>query len=69
MASTSSRCGREGPSRSVVAWRGFLIETLLCLVLIAMIVVIAVHAPANPLAGVSVVALVAAITRILWRAR
>ncbi|HKH79089.1 MAG TPA: hypothetical protein VJ996_03660 [Solirubrobacteraceae bacterium] len=62
------RGSREGPSRSIVAWRRFLIETLLCLVLIALIVVIGARATGDPFAGICVIALIAAVTRILWRA-
>jgi hypothetical protein len=54
----------EGPSDRAVAWR-FLIETLVCLVLVAMIVTSGLQARHNPLAGPAILALVAAIVGIL----
>lgn len=37
------RAPKAGPSRWLVAWRRFLIESLLCLVLIGVIVIVAVR--------------------------
>jgi hypothetical protein len=53
----------------MLAWRRFLVETVLCIVLIAVIVMIALRGSGNPLTGVGLAALVASITRIIWRAR
>jgi hypothetical protein len=51
----------------MIAWRRFLLETVLCVVLIAAIVLVAFRASNNLLAGAAVGACVTAILRILWR--
>jgi ABC-type Co2+ transport system permease subunit len=58
------RKGR-GPSRRVVAWRGFLVESLLCLVLIGVIVLAAVRGLGGVLIGPFVVTVAMAIIRIV----
>ncbi len=50
---------REGPSPGVAAWRQFLLETLVCLVLIVMILAIALEARRSFLAGASILPLTA----------
>jgi di/tricarboxylate transporter len=50
-----------------VAWRRFLLELVLCLVLTAMIVVVVLRARHEVLASPLIAAMVAAILRILWR--
>jgi hypothetical protein len=55
-----------GPSPSVIAWRRFVIETVLCLVLLGAIVVIALGARHILLAGPAIIALSGAILGILW---
>jgi hypothetical protein len=59
--------GQGGPSPGTVAWRRFVLETLLCVVLLTLIVLIGVRVPTKPLAGLAVAALVTWIVRILWR--
>lgn len=56
-----------GPSPGTVAWRRFLLELVLCLVLTAMIVVVVLRARHEVLASPLIAAMVAAILRILWR--
>jgi hypothetical protein len=56
-----------GPSRQTIEWRKFLIETVICIVLVVLIVVIGLHASGNPLAGPSIAGLVAVILGIIWR--
>jgi glycerol uptake facilitator-like aquaporin len=56
-----------GPSRQAIEWRKFLIETVICIVLVFLIVVIGLHASGNLLAGPSIVGLVAVILGILRR--
>ncbi len=56
-----------GPSRGTLAWRRFLLELLLCLVLTAMIVVVILRARHEVLTAPVIAAMVAAILRILWR--
>lgn len=56
---------RGGPSPGTIAWRRFVIETLLCLVLVAVIVAIALEARHDLLAGPAIVALAGAIVGIV----
>ncbi|HTA96846.1 MAG TPA: hypothetical protein VK730_04295 [Solirubrobacteraceae bacterium] len=58
------RKGR-GPSRWLVAWRRFLVESLLCLVLVGVIVLAAVRGLGGVLIGPFVVTVAAAIVRIV----
>jgi hypothetical protein len=58
--------GAAGPSPSLVAWRRFIIETLVCFELIAVIAVIGFGASHDLFAGAAIATLVAAILRILW---
>jgi hypothetical protein len=62
LRSISDRCG---PSPAVVAWWRFLIETLVCVVLVAAIVVIGLNAGQDLLAGPAVVALAGMIVGIV----
>jgi ABC-type Co2+ transport system permease subunit len=55
----------RGPSQRVVAWRRFLVESLLCLVLIGVIVLAAVRGLGGVLIGPFVVTVAAAIRRIV----
>lgn len=48
-----------------MAWRGFLVESLVCLVLIGVIVIAAVRGLGGVLVGPFVVAVAAAIVRIV----
>jgi uncharacterized membrane protein len=57
---------RSGPSKRARQWRRFLIETLLCIVLLAAIVVVWARGRSDFLAGSATVALVGLILRILW---
>jgi glycerol uptake facilitator-like aquaporin len=56
-----------GPSRQTIEWRKFLIETVICIVLVVLIVVIGLDASGNLLAGPSIAGLVAVILGIIWR--
>ena len=56
-----------GPSKALLAWRRFIVETLLCFELVAVIAVVGFGAPHDVYAGAAIGALVAAILRILWR--
>jgi hypothetical protein len=58
---------QDGPSRRLVAWRRFVLETVLCVVLIGAVGVIGLHASNNALAGIALGGAVTAILRILWR--
>jgi hypothetical protein len=51
----------------MVAWRRFLIETLLCLVLVGAIAIVALRAGHAVLTGPTIAVLVAAILGILWK--
>jgi hypothetical protein len=55
----------EGPSRGLVAWRRFLVESLLCLVLIGVIVLAAVRELGGVLIGPFVVTVALAIIGIV----
>ncbi len=57
----------EGPSQALVAWRRFVIETMLCFELIAVIAVVGFGLSHDVFAGAAIAALVAAVLRILWR--
>ncbi|MGO9320665.1 MAG: hypothetical protein ACLQBY_07690 [Solirubrobacteraceae bacterium] len=57
----------EGPSPALVAWRRFIVETLVCFELIAVIAVVGFGASHDLFAGAATGALVAAILRIIWR--
>jgi hypothetical protein len=59
--------GVPGPSRRTIEWRKFLVETVICIVLVGLIVVIGLHASGNLLAGPSIAGLVAVILGIIWR--
>lgn len=60
----SPRRGR-GPSRRLVAWRRFVVESLLCLVLIAMIAVAGTTRPGNVFIGTFVLSIAGAIIAIV----
>jgi hypothetical protein len=57
----------SGPAPALIAWRRFIIETLVCFELIAVIAVIGFGASHDLFAGAAIGALVAAILRIVWR--
>jgi hypothetical protein len=54
----------RGPSRGIIAWRGFVVETVLCVVLIAEIVLRGSH---DVLAAPSLAVMIAAVVRIVRR--
>jgi hypothetical protein len=56
----------RGPSETLVAWRRFVVETLLCFELIAVIAVVGLGASHGLFAGAGLAALVAAVLRIVW---
>jgi hypothetical protein len=56
-----------GPSPGIIAWRRFLVETVLCIVLVIAIAVVVLGASHDIVASPVVAALVAAILRIVWR--
>jgi hypothetical protein len=58
---------RRGPSLALIAWRRFLIETLVCFELIAVIAVVGFGATHSFFTGAAIAALVATILRIVWR--
>jgi hypothetical protein len=68
MSEQSPRSSRiaSGPSLGVVAWRRFIIETLVCFELLAVIAVVGFGASHDVFAGAAIAALVAAILRIIW---
>lgn len=51
----------------MVGWRRFLIETLLCLVLVGAIAIVALRASHEVFAAPTIAVIVATIMRILWR--
>lgn len=57
--------GNLGPSQRLVAWRRFLVESLVCVVLIGVIVLAAVRGLGGVLIGPFVVTVAAAIVRIV----
>jgi hypothetical protein len=57
----------SGPSPALVAWRRFVIETLVMLELLAVIAVVGFGASHDLFAGAAIATLVTAILRILWR--
>jgi hypothetical protein len=57
---------RRGPSDALIAWRRFLVETLVCFKLIAVIAVEGFGASHDLFAGAAIGALVAVILRIVW---
>jgi hypothetical protein len=57
----------SGPAPALIAWRRFIIETLVCFELIAVIAVIGFGASHDLFAGAAIGALVTAILRIVWR--
>lgn len=58
---------KGGPSPRDVAWRRFVIETLVCLVLLAALGVVWLRGHADLFAGSATVVLVGLILRIVWR--
>jgi hypothetical protein len=68
-AHRSHRRWRHGPTRGVIRWRTFIVETVLIVVLVAVIVAIGFGASGGLLAKTMILALVAAILRIIWRPR
>ncbi len=58
-------CG--GPSARVVAWRGFLVETILCVVLLAAIGAITLHADQNITAGAAIIAIAGTVITVVRR--
>jgi|HubBroStandDraft_3_1064219.scaffolds.fasta_scaffold01480_8 hypothetical protein len=63
----NGRAWKRGPSRQLVAWRGFLIESLLCMVLIGVIVVAAVRGAGGVLFAPFVAGIATLIVRIVRR--
>ena len=57
----------EGPSPALVAWRRFVVETLICFELLAVIAVVGFGVSHDLFAGTAIGALVTAILRIIWR--
>jgi hypothetical protein len=57
----------KGPTPGMVAWRRFLIETVVCVELIAVIAVVGIRASHELLAGVAIGGIVAIILRVIWR--
>jgi glycerol uptake facilitator-like aquaporin len=57
----------RGPSSALVEWRRFIVETLMCFELMAVIAVVGFGASHNLFAAAAVGALVTAVLRILWR--
>ena len=55
----------DGPSPRMFAWRLFIMETVLCVVLVAAIVAIALEARHDLLAGPAIIALAGVIVKIL----
>lgn len=55
-----------GPSTALVAWRRFLVETLLCVELVVVIPIVGLGTPHDLIAGLAVGSLVAAVLRIIW---
>jgi hypothetical protein len=55
----------SGPSRGIIAWRRFVLETLLCIVLLLAILLLIVQKPHDILCGPAVVAFAGSILRIL----
>ncbi|HEY4916776.1 MAG TPA: hypothetical protein VIH92_07685 [Solirubrobacteraceae bacterium] len=62
---TARITGRSSPA--LVAWRRFVLETLVCFELIAVIAVVGFGASHDLFAGAAIGALVATIMRIIWR--
>jgi undecaprenyl pyrophosphate phosphatase UppP len=58
---------RGGPSQRLIAWRRFVIETVVCVVLIGVMGVVALDARHDALAGVSVIAVASVIVGITRR--
>lgn len=58
---------QEGPSRGAVAWRQFVFETIVCVVLILAVVAVWMRQRSNVFAGTATVLLVGLILRIVWR--
>lgn len=58
---------QKGPSRGAVAWRQFVFETVVCVVLILAIVAVWARQRSDVFAGTATVVLVGLILRILWR--
>lgn len=56
---------RGGPSRRLIAWRQFIIETVVCVVLVGVIGVVALDARHDALAGASVIAVASLIVGIV----
>lgn len=65
VANTKQRFRRRVPSRWLVAWRRFLVESLLCLVLLGVIIIAAVRGHGGILIGPFVAALAAVIVQIV----
>jgi len=55
----------EGPSRGAVAWRRYLVELAVCLVLLGAIVAIGLEARSDILAGPAILALAGSIVAIV----
>lgn len=56
----------EGPSQALVAWRRFVIETMLCFELLAVIAFFGFELSGDVFAGAAIATLVAGILRIVW---
>lgn len=57
----------EGPSQALVAWRRFVIETMLCFELLAVIAVVGFGMSHDLFAGAAIAVLATGVLRILWR--
>jgi hypothetical protein len=55
----------EGPSPSLMAWRRFLIETLVCLVLVAAIITVVLDARHSFLTGATILPLAAFVVGVV----
>lgn len=57
----------NGPPPALLAWRRFVIETLICFELVAVIAVVGLGGSHDLFAGAAIATLVATILRIIWR--
>lgn len=57
----------RGPSRALIEWRRFILETLLCLELMGAIAAVGIGASDHLIGAVGSSALITAILRVLWR--
>jgi glycerol uptake facilitator-like aquaporin len=55
-----------GPSPELVAWRRFIVETVVCIVLVAVVTKIGLVAYDKPFTALTIGAIVAAIRSMIW---